>query len=87
MSGRYLYCLDCNEYLGASGGDSCHGCGWEAPHECEPTAPVEISDEMVEAACESLYGARLNNGMGDDEAAVARGLVRAALRAAMGVAK
>lgn len=82
MSGRYLYCLDCNEYLGASGGDSCHGCGWEAPHEREPTEPTEPTDEMVDAALAAVeWRIEYPNKM------PTRDQMRAALRAAMGVAK
>lgn len=28
MSGRYLYCVKCGEYLGSLGGDECRLCGW-----------------------------------------------------------
>lgn len=30
MSGRYLYCQNCGEYLGSLGGDDCRLCGWRA---------------------------------------------------------
>lgn len=30
MSGRYLYCGNCGEYLGSLGGDDCRLCGWVA---------------------------------------------------------
>jgi hypothetical protein len=30
MSGRYLYCQNCNVYLGSLGADECHLCGWVA---------------------------------------------------------
>jgi tRNA(Ile2) C34 agmatinyltransferase TiaS len=35
MSGRYLYCPDCGEYLGSLGSDDCHLCGWRLQQEDE----------------------------------------------------
>jgi len=41
MSGRYIYCLKCGNYLGSLGGNYCHLCDWKADSEDDDAETLE----------------------------------------------
>lgn len=87
MSGAYLYCPECSEYLGSLGGDSCIHCKWMAPCECD-TETIEITDEMVQVALLAEEEAYFSYDATKDYGALSHDkmrqhLMRAALEAAL----